>query len=166
MASCDRRTGIALVLAALAANGACNTTLTGYPFAIRALYAAPISGLRIEVLTSGHVPAGADLSDGGTGIAQVCPLGGAGRPLSLRLDGSWNRRDVEASLREKLLQAGYAPDAQELAEIVEVIGAALSGPKAVHLEGQTRELEVLAVEIQRRGLSAPTQPEACARQGP
>jgi hypothetical protein len=165
-------------LAALAVAG-CNTTATGYPFNSRAVYEAPRSGFRFEVLAAGKVAPGADLSDTGSGSVRFCPLpGSSGAALTFALVTARGRVDVElagaktsaawgstsstATLRSELARAGYAPlDAAELEESARAIDGVLSGPKGTVLHGQSRALGVLSTRLNRAAPGAPSTPSTC-----
>jgi hypothetical protein len=170
-----------LFLAPLAL-GSCNTTATGYPFHSRAVYEAPHSGFRVEVLASGSVAAGADLSSSGSGSARFCPLSGstavaltlelkagAGR-VSVELAGTppakstapWSARDASATLATELGRAGYRHlDRSELEESARAIDGVMAGPKGTLLRGQTRALGVLSTTLSRAAPRAAPRPSRC-----
>ena len=142
----------------------CDTTLTGYPFTIHAIYEAPISKLRIAIEADGNVPAGADISEAYHGTVVISPLSPTGEEVRLTFTNidqvaytvdsgatevaKWGWRDAKSSLDTILTQAGYSEvDADEAAEMVEVIGGVFSGPKAVPLDGQTEHLKVVNVDL-------------------
>lgn len=144
----------------------CNTTLSGYPFKIQAVYQAQRSKLQITVNAEGHVPAGSDISETYKGTVLIDPLSDAGENVQLIFtdndqviytidsrspsQGKWGFRDSENSLNSILAQAGYLQvDSDEIAEIVKVIGAAFAGPKASTLDGQAKHLKVIKVDSGR-----------------
>ncbi|MDA1315926.1 MAG: hypothetical protein O2968_21595 [Acidobacteria bacterium] len=143
----------------------CDTTLTGYDYAITAVYRAPKSGLVMEVETSGHVPAGADTTDTGQGEVRIRSVAGTARPIVLTFQedpemtyriglgstqvGNWGFREREKTIISNLARAGYpTPDAAEIAELVGAINGALGGPKSVKLKGQSTAVEVLSTRIE------------------
>ena len=157
---------ISRILCASLLLAGCGTTLTGYPFSIHGVYQATRSNLKITIDTLGHVPPGADTSDDGHGAVLVEPISPPGDKVHLifsehpeftyRIGSSgpksanWGFRDREASLISILTSAGYRSlDDAEIAEIVQVIGGALAGPKTVRLDGQTEHLKVMDVQIGR-----------------
>jgi len=164
---------------AVLALAGCNTTATGYPFHSRAVYEAPRSGFRFEVLASGKVAAGADLSDAGSGSVRFCPLPGTrGAALTFELvtgrshaevelggsksTAAWGSKSSATTLRTELARAGYAHlDGAELEESARVIDGVLSGPKGTVLHGQSRALGVLSTRLNRAAPGAPLHPSSC-----
>ena len=62
-------------------------------------------------------------------------------------DAEWGFRDSENSLTFILANSGYSQvDADEVAEMVQVIGGVFAGPKAVILDGQAKHLRVIKVD--------------------
>lgn len=154
---------LALVFLAMAS---CNSTLTGYSFKIQAIYQAPRSKLQITVNAQGHVSPGADISEVYKGTVLIDTLTDAGEKVQLvfadnnevvyTIDShgpsraKWGFRDSENSLTSILTQSGYLQvDSEEVAEIVQVIGGAFTGPKGVTLDGQAKHLIVLSVNSVR-----------------
>jgi hypothetical protein len=156
--------------AALVSVAGCRSTATGYPFHSRGVYEAPHSGYRFEVVGSGSVAAGADVSDSGSGLVRFCPLlGTSAATLSLELragsgsaryeisgtlsekgSASWGSRNSVTTLQTQLSKAGYAHlDKAELDESVRAIEGVLAGPKGTVLAGQSRSLGVVATTLSR-----------------
>lgn len=141
----------------------CDTTLTGYPFQIEAVYRAPRSDFKVMINTEGRVPAGSDTSDSYKGVVSVQPYTKNSKKVTLQFNDheetvyaigasdtiveQWGFRIRLDTLRKILLQAGYGDlDENELEETIRVIGGAFSGPKGVILKGQSKYLEVISVE--------------------
>jgi hypothetical protein len=160
----------------------CNTTLTGYPFETRAVYQAPHSGFRAEVIGSGRVAAGADLSDSGIGVARFCPASGSGaRAATLQLrSGSgfvdweiagapgsrglaaWDWKHSTSSLEACLKEAGYPSlDAAELEETVHAIDGVVAGPKGAVQPTQTRSIVVVSTHSDHTRSKALPAPSPC-----
>jgi hypothetical protein len=160
----------------------CNSTLTGYPFETRAVYEAPHSGFRVEVIGSGRVAAGADLSNSGIGVARICPASRSGAfaaTLQLRSGSgfvdweiagapsssgvaAWDWKDSTSSFEACLKKAGYPSlDAAELEETVHAIDGVLAGPKATRVATQTRSIVVISTRIDHVSSKAPPAPSPC-----
>ena len=151
------RAALGLLLAFAVTAGACGDQ----PYSVRGLYEAPLSGFRVLAIGSGFVPSGADLADWPTGVAWICPID-AGRPIKLtyaeadsvvaEFDGERMRlglffREWPGHVRDLMARTGYPrPDSTELEEALGVIAGALSGPKAMTLDGQTDILRVVETE--------------------
>lgn len=176
------RTAAIMVLAALVSIAGCRSTATGYPFHSRGVYEAPRSGYRFEVVGSGSVAAGADVSDSGSGLVRFCPLlGTSAATLSLELragSGSaryeisgtvaekgsapWGSRDSVVTLQTELSKAGYAHlDKTELEESVRAIEGALAGPKGTIVAGQSRALGVVSTTLARSAPPGPLRSSPC-----
>jgi len=152
---------LAVLLAALA----CGAPFSDIPFHVLATYRAKTSGYQIDLETQGIVPAGADVSDNGTAQVQITPTSsGLSTPLKIEIgptgaatvalgDGAtkvinWFSHPQD-ELRALLEQAGYQNlSTDEVNETVRVIGGAMAGSKGVIMDGQTKWLEVIDVQIQ------------------
>lgn len=138
-----------------------------YSFHTRAAYEAPRGGFRIDIEATGIVRTGADLSEEASATARLTPGAGTeGRPLRVEVhlpgQGSfavdeepsgpvWFRgTGAEDSFVGVLRQAGYSTSpTAELREVYPVLHAALRGPKATVMEGQTQVLRVVRIAFQR-----------------
>ena len=157
---------IHLLLFALLFIASCNSSLTGYPFKIQAIYEAPRSKLQITVNAQGHVPPGSDISAVYKGAVLIETLTNDGEKVQLVFAdrnevtytihsrspswARWGLRESEDSLIFILKQSGYSQvDSEEVAEIVKVIDGAIAGPKAVTLDGQAKHLIVSSVHSVR-----------------
>src|SRR6185503_13544927 len=154
----------------------CNTTASGYPFSSRAVYEAPRSGFRVEVVASGRVDAGHDTSTSGTGFARLCPspaspspsitltLGHGSGSVAWEIAGTpvatgtaaWDSKSSLKSLEGLLLRAGYGPpDRAELDEMVRAIDGVLLGPKGTTIGGQSRAIGVVSTRLDRELPASP-----------
>ena len=154
------------LLAILAAMLACGAPVVDIPFHIFATYRANISGFQVDVDTEGVVPAGHDVASDGTAHVKVTSLFAPAK-LNLTIDIDSNGsatiwidgrpahsfdwfRDSHEELGHLIEEVGYQNiSMNELDETVRVINNAMAGPKGVLLEGQTKWLEVVDVQIQR-----------------
>lgn len=152
---------LAVLLAALA----CGAPFSDIPFHVVATYRAKVSGYQIDLETQGIVPAGADVSDKGTAQVQITPISpGLNTPLKIEIAptgaatgaiGDGAKKDLnwfshpQDELHGLLELAGYQDlSTDEINETVGVIGGAMAGSKGVVMDGQTKWLEVIDVQIQ------------------
>lgn len=132
-----------------------------------AVYEAPKSGYRLEVIATGTIKDGADVCDGACeGEAKIVPKEQSAAKRAVRLtirnydivqtmvdeleQGGVKGADAEESkkISNLLLKAGYkqlAPD--EIDETVRAIRGAVAGPKGTMMQGQTRHLAVIDIDF-------------------
>jgi hypothetical protein len=152
------------VSAILIAIFVCGAPLVDIPFHIVATYRANLSGYQIDIDSEGTIPAGHDITTTGTAHAIITSLSPNKKPdLTIDIDAegsatslvdgqagisfNWFQTPQEEMLR--LLEgAGYRNTSMdEIGETVRIINGAMAGSKAVIMEGQTKWLEVVDVQI-------------------
>ena len=140
----------------------CGTTITGYDFQTTATYQASNSKLQVDLISTGHVSAGADVGDGiaigtitssmitdtiyfQTSSTQLTALTYKKKNIEMT-----NPKDISGTLSSCLEKIGYINyDRQELKELGQVIKATTFGPKGTFLEGQTDLIKVINVNFER-----------------
>jgi hypothetical protein len=119
-----------------------------YRFDTVARYRAIKSQYEVSVHATGLVRAGADLSEESSADVRIAPTGSTGSPVQFTLTLP-DQRPERVVVAARLANAGYQPNADELAETVRAVGGAMAGPKATLMDGQTRSLQVLEVTFRR-----------------
>jgi hypothetical protein len=142
-------------------------------FRTKAVYVAPESGFRLEVIAWGTIEQGQDIANGGEYDAHFSPLSKQGEPFTFE----WRQPDkedlsnyvltlqrgderqtygadvyLEDILEDTLYGLGY-DNAQtyEAQEAIFAIYGAAYGPKATVMPGQAKFLEVVEVELNYKG---------------
>ncbi|HEY1958179.1 MAG TPA: hypothetical protein VGH28_21315 [Polyangiaceae bacterium] len=123
------------------------------PFATRATYDAPKSGVRAIVYAKGNVQPGHDLADGSSAVVILCPTTKAGRPFRMDVtpENTAPREPTVTKLTRELDGAAYPmPDPTEIAELADCIDGVAVGPKGTRIAGQTHRLMVASVDFVAR----------------
>ena len=135
-----------------------------YRFEATGSYRAPRSGLVLEGVASGLVPAGRDASRDYEGRFRLRPEGGDAAGIDLVLSSRtpyecqvvgrgggrlpWRSSNAGRSLAKELERAGISgSEPEELDELARAMSGLVAGPKGALLEGQTDVLEVVEVRL-------------------
>lgn len=141
---------------------ACGTSLTGYSFDTKAVYMAPVTGLKYTLSAQGNVPAGQDVGEGKvSGTILITNK-------SVTIDFTYEKMQLKSLLVNNEEQSydkneGWASNmtsllifldinpisTEEIEELEKVIEGASCGPKGTYMEGQTEFLEVSKVSFTR-----------------
>jgi hypothetical protein len=152
--------------AALIAIIACGAPFVDIPFHIVATYRANTSGYQIDIDAQGVVPAGHDITTSGTAHVKITSFSSNPKPdltididskglATVLVDGMAERsfnwfQNPQEELRQLFEEVGYKNmSMDEMDETVRVINGAMAGSKGVILDGQTKWLEVVDVQIKR-----------------